>query len=240
MLEKNSGISKDGGYFFGAICCNLRTWQNFTMSHRPSPVFHTEHPTLCTTQWARHEALCSFSIPCTSSLIPSLPSHLNPATGIWGNLCRSRLSNHLYAFDAKVGALSAQFFGLGGGCLHKVNICDVFCWIGYKTWVFLLLFLPTPRYASAGTSHGPVSVSVCHKSVFYQTAERFSWVLAAEICGFMCCRSLWPAVPGRAVKASVWTGDWPAAHLSTPLRPRTGGSFSLVMFLTLLHSMWSR
>jgi len=159
-------------------------------------------------------------------------------------LCRSRLSNHLYAFDAKVGALSAQFFGLGGGCLHKVNICDVFCWIGYKTWVFLLLFLPTPRYASAGTSHGPVSVSVClsvcHKSVFYQTAERFSWVLAAEICGFMCCRSLWPAVPGRAVKASVWTGDWPAAHLSTPLRPRTGGSFSLVMFLTLLHSMWSR
>jgi len=24
-----------------------------------------------------------------------------------------------------------------------------------------LLFLPTPRYASAGTSHGPVSVSVC-------------------------------------------------------------------------------
>jgi len=85
MLEKNSGISKDGGYFFGAICCNLRTWQNFTMSHRPSLVFHTEHPTLCTTQWARHEALCSFSIPCTSSFIPSLPSHLNPAKGILGS-----------------------------------------------------------------------------------------------------------------------------------------------------------
>jgi len=29
-------------------------------------------------------------------------------------------------------------------------------------------FLTAQRYASAGASYGPVSVSVCHKSVFYR------------------------------------------------------------------------
>jgi len=29
-------------------------------------------------------------------------------------------------------------------------------------------FLPARRYASAGTSYGPMSVGVCHQSLFYR------------------------------------------------------------------------
>jgi len=35
-------------------------------------------------------------------------------------------------------------------------------------YIVLRLLLPARRYASAGTSYGPVSMSVCHKSEFYR------------------------------------------------------------------------
>jgi len=46
------------------------------------------------------------------------------------------------------------------------------CTVGHSFIFFgvitAVIFLPARRYGSAGTSYDPVSVSVCHKSVFYR------------------------------------------------------------------------
>jgi len=71
--------------------------------------------------------------------------------------------------------------GMGGNVTSagwQVTLCDPIWHVSARSgeagckllhFVYFTLFLPARRYASAGISYGPVSVSVsvCHKSVFY-------------------------------------------------------------------------
>ena len=55
---------------------------------------------------------------------------------------------------------------------RKKTLTPLMCTVGHSFIFFgvitVVIFLPARRYGSAGTSYDPVSVSVCHKSVFYR------------------------------------------------------------------------
>ena len=113
--------------------------------------------------------------------------------------CQAMATNNM---DTKFGGLDRSFwdmradretFGHRDALNGVIAVLDAPCTSGQTNYILLpinwsrnfvqLLYclFPARRYASAGTSYGPVSVCVCHKSVFCycQKLSQERWTLRA-------------------------------------------------------------